>query len=136
MADETRPARYVYQIYVYAVCFVTILILLFTVASFAYAIVRIAAPGTTAKGGFGGFSFLGSFADSFGSGGGGERDRGLVQLTQSGILGIASGALFFVHWGWATRLQAAAERAERFRPSAPAKRKASRPRKPKATPSE
>lgn len=133
MPDEPRPARHVYQVYVYAVCFVTVLILLFTTAGFVYAIVRIAAPGTTAQAGPGGFSFFGAFANAFGSGFGseGERDRGIVQLVQSGILGIGAGALFYIHWGWANRLRSQDDRTERFRPPTPPPARKARARKPR-----
>lgn len=139
MPDELRPTRHVYQVYVYAVCFVTVLILLFTAASFVYAIVRIAAPGTTAQGGFGGLSFFRAFGDAFGSGfaSEGERDRGIVQLIQSGILGIGAGALFYVHWGWANRLRTEEDRASRYRkPEAPSKPRTRKPRPAPPPPSE
>jgi hypothetical protein len=119
----------VYTVYLYAVCLATVLVLLFSGASAVYAIVRIAAPGTTARGAFGGgaLSFLGSLRDAFGGGGSAERDRGIVQLVQSGVLAIGAGLIFAIHWRWADRVRSedraapAAKPSTRRKPSARAK---------------
>lgn len=104
MPDD-RPTRSIFQIYVYAVCLTTVLILLFSVASLIYAIVRIATPGTTGVSGFdlSALSIFGFGGSSAGSGA--ERDHGIVQLIQSLILGGVSAGLFSVHWRWANRLR-------------------------------
>jgi len=108
MPDEMRSSRYVYTIYLYAVCLAAVLVLLFSAASAIYAIVRIAAPGTTARGAFGGgvMSVIGSISEVFGHhGASSERDRGIVQLVHSGVLAIGAGLLFWFHWRWADNVR-------------------------------
>ena len=77
-----------YQAYLYAVCFVAVLIILVAGALAAFGIVRIAAPGAT---GYGGTSA--------------ERDGGIVQLVSSGILALAAYVLFLLHWRRASALR-------------------------------
>jgi hypothetical protein len=75
------PARRTYQVYLYAVCFVSILALLAAGALAAFGLFRIIAPGTTDIGG-GGF----------------ERDRGVSQFATNVFLALATSWIFVVHW--------------------------------------
>jgi hypothetical protein len=84
-----EPTRRSYQAYLYAVCFVAILIILVAGALATFGIVRIAAPGTT---GFEPASV--------------ERDDGIVQLATSGLLALAAYGLFQFHWRRASVLRA------------------------------
>jgi len=75
--------RRAYQIYLYAVCFVTVLVVLFTFSEAVYSLVRIIAPGTTGPGG---------------SLSGPERDQGVAGLIRNLILGGAALGIFAFHW--------------------------------------
>jgi hypothetical protein len=75
------PARRAYQVYVYVVCFVGVLIVLVAGSLAAFGLVRIIAPGTT---GFEGARF--------------ERDDGIRQLATNGFLAIAAAAILRWHW--------------------------------------
>lgn len=109
MADDRtreRPVRRAYHVYLYAVCLATVIVLLFSTASALFGVVRIAAPGTTSRAGTV-FGFGGPF---FGDDGvtvdaDAERDAGLVQLIESGILALVAGGLFALHWTRAERLR-------------------------------
>ncbi|MGH2571970.1 MAG: hypothetical protein ACRDGU_00500 [Actinomycetota bacterium] len=83
------PVRRSYQAYLYAVCFVAVLIILVGGALAIFGIVRIAAPGTT------GFEPANA-----------ERDAGIVQLASSGFLALAAYGLFLFHWRRASVLRA------------------------------
>ena len=76
------PARRAYQVYLYTVCFVSVLTLLVAGAVAAYGLVRIIAPGTT------GIGRLGSF----------ERDEGIRQFVTGAFLTLATSAIFRFHW--------------------------------------
>ena len=114
--------RRAYQIYLYAVCFVTILVVLFACADGIYSLVRIIAPGTTGAG----LS-------------GNERDVGVAGLVRNLILGGAAAAIFAFHWGKAVEARAELERAlapaepEPEVEDPPAPKPAARRRKPPAS---
>jgi hypothetical protein len=110
MPDE-RPGRRAFQIYLYAVCLVTVVVVLFSSASAVYALIRIAAPGTTAQGDDFGFEF--GFISEEGGGpvrGGdtadAERDRGVASLAENGIFALAAAAIFWWHWQQSVQLRA------------------------------
>jgi hypothetical protein len=112
MPDE-RPGRRAFQIYLYAVCLVTVVVVLFSSASAVYAIIRIAAPGTTAQGGDSGFAFptlVDEDARLIKSGGydtgDAERDRGIASLAENGIFALAAAAIFWWHWQQSVQLRA------------------------------
>jgi hypothetical protein len=84
-AFAAGPAGRTYLVYVYAVCFVAVLVILGAAVSAAYGVFRIAAPGYT---GFGGAGV--------------ERDAGIQQLISSLFLGGGSLAIFAYHWRRAT----------------------------------
>jgi len=75
------PTRRSYPAYLYAVCFVAVLIVLVAGALALFGAVRIAAPGAT---GFGPESA--------------ERDEGIAQLVSSGLLALVAYGLFLFHW--------------------------------------
>jgi hypothetical protein len=75
------PIRRSYQVYLYAVCFVAVLVTLVAGALAIFGLVRIVAPGAT---GFGSASA--------------ERRQGIVQLASSGLLALAAYVLFRIHW--------------------------------------
>jgi ABC-type nickel/cobalt efflux system permease component RcnA len=74
-------------VYLYAVCFVAVLVTLIAGALAIFGIVRIVAPGVT------GFSSASA-----------ERTQGIVQLVSTGVLAIAAYGLFRIHWRRAYRL--------------------------------
>ncbi|MEX0874427.1 MAG: hypothetical protein WD646_12700 [Actinomycetota bacterium] len=124
MPDE-RPGRRAFQIYLYAVCLVTVVVVLFSSASAVYALIRIAAPGTTAQGGDSGFAFptlVDEDAPLIRSGGfdtgDAERDRGIASLAENGIFALAAAAIFWWHWQQSVRLRAEIA-AESSKPAAP-----------------
>jgi len=128
MPDE-RPGRRAFQIYIYAVCLVTVVVVLFSAASAVYAIIRIAAPGTTAQGSEG-FSFPFGFVDEGGASVGSEsledaeRDRGIASLAENGIFSLLAAAIFLWHWDQGVKLRA--EIAAEQKGSSPPRRRASR----------
>ncbi len=91
MTDTDRA----YRIYLYAACLISVLLLLFASASALYAVVRIAVPATTAKA-TSSISLIGGSSGSAREDD--ERDRGLAQLIQSGILALVAGGVFAFHW--------------------------------------
>jgi hypothetical protein len=92
-------------VYLYAACLAAMIVLLFSIAQALFGVVRIAAPGTTWKSANVPFSFFG-FDSSGGSGDEDtERDRGIVQLIENGILAVVAGTVFAVHWSMAGRLR-------------------------------
>jgi chromate transport protein ChrA len=83
-----------FSTYMYAMCFVTLLLLVGAAIAAFYGLFRVVAPGTTG---------LGDPAI--------ERDGGIVQLVTAGTLALASLFVFRDHWGRTSRL---------VRPSVPA----------------
>lgn len=110
-APTDATVRRSYQIYLYAVCFVTVLVLVFASASAVYGLVRIAAPGTTVSGSTFGFSEFGGDERSLRMIEDVERDAGVAQLLQSGIIALAALAAFAWHWRRAQEVRAELERA-------------------------
>jgi hypothetical protein len=114
MTEQVRPevtVRRAYQVYLYAVCFVAVFILLFGAATSVYGLVKIAAPETT--GGFGGARV--SFGDEgFRTEVGGlreaERDRGLAQFLEGAIFAGLAFAVFRFHWQRSGQLRADLDR--------------------------
>jgi len=122
--EPARPdvtVRRAFQIYLYAVCFVTVIVVLFAGSQAIYALVRVAAPGTTApSSGAPHIILRGGESESFGlfgqsglvaSGRRTERNEGKLQLIQNGILLVLALGIFLFHWSRATALRAALERA-------------------------
>ena len=104
MANDSQPevvVRRAYQIYLYAVCFVTIVVVLFAAAEAVYGLVRIIIPGTT-----GGGTDFSTFR-----GAGSERDQGVAALIRNLILGGAAAAIFVFHWKRSGEARAELERA-------------------------
>lgn len=108
--------RRAYQVYLYVVCFVSVLVLLFAGARALFGVVRIALPEQTAA--EPGFFFEGTFP-------GGrlpgipepdpvdlERRRGVAELLENGILAGLAGGLFALHWRRAARVRAELEAGE------------------------
>ena len=137
MREPARPdvtVRRSFQIYLYAVCFVTVIVVLFAGSQAIYALVRVAAPGTTAPslgaprvtlrgGGSGSFGFTeSSRADADTTT---ERNEGKSQLIQNGILLALALGIFLFHWNRATALRAELERA-----TAPSEEAAMQPEPP------
>lgn len=115
MADPNAEVtvRRAYQVYLYAVCFVTVLVLLFASAQAIFGIVRIAAPGTTSGTRAGPAIFEpgpGREAFTFDPEEA-ERDRGVRELLQSGLLAIIAGVVFGIHWQLSVRLRRELEEA-------------------------
>lgn len=101
------PVRRAYQIYLYAVCFVAVIVLLFAGAQALFGIVRIAFPEQTAAehgyyipGDIGDEQFRSGF-DPIDQ----ERKQGVVDLIQNGIVAGLAGGLFAFHWRRARRLR-------------------------------
>jgi hypothetical protein len=82
------PIRRSYQVYLYAVCFVAVLVSLVAGALAIFGLVRIVAPGVT------GFDAASA-----------ERNEGIVQFASSGILALAAYGLFRLHWRRASTLR-------------------------------
>ena len=76
------PARRAYQVYLYAVCFVSVLTVMIAAVIAAFGLVRIIAPGTT----------------DIDLGHGFERDEGIKQFVIGAYLTIAASGLFVFHW--------------------------------------
>jgi hypothetical protein len=132
MPDE-RPGRRAFQIYLYAVCLVTVVVVLFSAASGVYAIIRIAAPGTTSQGGEG-FGFPGFISEDGGRFRGGdvndaERDRGIASLAENGIFALAAAAIFWWHWQQSVQLRAEIAAESAGSPAASPRRRTARPRR-------
>lgn len=98
------PVRRAYQIYLYAVCFVAVIVLLFAGAQALFGVVRLALPEqTAAEQGFfeqGAPEFQTSF-DPIEQ----ERRQGVAQLLENGIVAGLAGGLFAFHWRRAKRLR-------------------------------
>lgn len=106
------PVRRAYQIYLYAVCFVAVIVLLFSGAQGLFGVVRIVLPEQT------GVEY-GFYEQPVPLGEQGtvipedrifdpidqERKRGLVDLLQNGIVAGLAGGLFAFHWRRAKRLR-------------------------------
>lgn len=122
MREPARPdvtVRRAFQIYLYAVCFVTVIVVLFAGSQAIYALVRVAAPGTTAPSSGGPpFILRGGGNGSFGFEQSGraaadtttERNEGKLQLIQNGILLVLALGIFLFHWDRANALRAELER--------------------------
>jgi hypothetical protein len=97
MTDQVPQVtvRRAFQVYLYAVCFVTILIVLFTAAESVYSLVRIAAPGTT---GYGGLQAI-------------ERHAGTAALIRDLIFGAFALGVFMFHWNHARAVRSDLDRA-------------------------
>ncbi len=96
------PVRRSYQSYLYAVCFVGVVVLLAAGPSALYGLARVITPGTT------GFEVARDV----------ERNRGMTQLVTSGLLAAAAFGIFAFHWRHAGRLRPGVEAASS--PSEPA----------------
>lgn len=104
--------RRAYQIYLYAVCFVAVIVLLFAGSQALFGVVRIALPEQTA-------AEHGYYVEPVPAGEGGtlvsedrfgfdfdqERKRGVADLLQNGIVAGLAGGLFAFHWRRAKRLR-------------------------------
>jgi hypothetical protein len=102
------PVRRAYQIYLYAVCFVAVIVLLFAGAQALFGIVRVALPDqTAAQHGYfeTGAPELQTQFDPVDQ----ERKQGVVQLVENGIVAALAAGLFAFHWRRASRLRAELE---------------------------
>jgi hypothetical protein len=111
-SPAAAPVRRAYQIYLYAVCFVTVLVALFAAAESAYGLFRVIAPDTTAAEFGGPISFGEDESPQLvftGLRRSGERRRGTSQLIQWGLVGAAAGLVFRHHQRQATALRAELE---------------------------
>jgi hypothetical protein len=113
------PVRRAYQVYLYVVCFVSVLVLMFAGARALFGVVRIALPEQTAA--EPGFFFEGPFPGEPLPGEPGpfefdpadfERRRGVAELLENGILAGLAGGLFAFHWRRAARVRAELEAGE------------------------
>lgn len=98
------PVRRAYQIYLYAVCFVAVIVLLFAGAQALFGIVRIALPDQTAVQ----YGYFETGAPDFQTQFDPveqERKQGVVDLIQNGIVAGLAGGLFAFHWRRARRLR-------------------------------
>jgi hypothetical protein len=98
------PVRRTYQIYLYAVCFVSVIVLLFAGAQALFGVVRIVLPDQTAAQ----HGYFAPGAPEFEAGFDPieqERKQGVVQLVESGIITGLAGGLFAFHWLRARRLR-------------------------------
>lgn len=100
------PVRRAYQIYLYAVCFVAVIVLLFAGAQALFGVVRLALPEQTAAE----LGYYGPYPEEQGFGPGfdpidQERKRGVAQLLQNGIIAGLAAGLFSFHWRRARRLR-------------------------------
>jgi hypothetical protein len=118
-AGSEATVRRAFQIYLYAVCFVTIVVVLFAGSQAIYALVRVAAPATTAPssgesrlilrgGGSGPFDYPASGRSTADTRT--ERNEGKLQLIQNGILLVLALGIFLFHWTRASKLRAELER--------------------------
>lgn len=99
------PVRRAYQIYLYAVCFVAVIVLLFAGAQALFGVVRIALPEQTAsEHGFVDYIDGGEVPPVFDPVDQ-ERKQGIVDLIQNGIVAGLAAGLFVFHWRRASRLR-------------------------------
>jgi hypothetical protein len=113
------PVRRAYQVYLYVVCFVSVLVVLFAGARALFGVVRIVLPEQTAaepgvffEGPFPGEQLPGELGPVQFDPVDFERRRGVAELLENGILtGLAAG-LFVFHWRRAARLRAELEAGE------------------------
>lgn len=98
------PVRRAYQIYLYAVCFVAVIVLLFAGAQALFGVVRIVLPDQTAA--EHGYFAAGvpEFETAFDPTEQ-ERKQGVAQLLENGIVAGLAGGLFAFHWRRAKRLR-------------------------------
>jgi hypothetical protein len=103
------PVRRAYQVYLYAVCFVAVLVLLFAGAQALFGIVRIALPEQTlAEQGFIDVVDGPPEFDPIDQ----ERKRGVADLIRNGLVAGLAAGLFAFHWRQATRLRGELEAAD------------------------
>jgi hypothetical protein len=104
------PVRRVYQVYLYAVCLVAVLVFLFAASLALFGLVRVALPDQTAAEG----QFLpGPVPEEIVSTGSVdvERKQGLAQFLNNAILSGIAGLVFRLHWRRAGTLRAGLEEA-------------------------
>ena len=99
------PVRRSYLVYLYAVCLLSVLIVLYAGAAGLFGGVRILVPEQTvaeqgAVTGPGG-SPIEQPADAVEQ----ERRRGVADLAQNAVVSVLAGVVFAVHWRRATRLR-------------------------------
>jgi hypothetical protein len=88
---DVTPGRRTYQVYLHAVSFTAVAILIFASAAALYGIFRTAAPGYTSQ--------LASHTS--------ERDAGIAQLVSAGVLAVGAWIIFRYHWHRTTTLRGA-----------------------------
>lgn len=101
------PVRRTYQVYLYAVCFVAIIVFLIGAASGLFGLVRIAFPDQTAQdipSTFVSEEELSVFTPVEGATDP-ERRRGVVQFLENGILAGLAAGVFVYHWRQAGRIR-------------------------------
>jgi hypothetical protein len=98
------PVRRAYQIYLYSVCLVSVIVLLFAGAMALFGVVRIVLPGQT-------YAEQSYYVGVPGDGGPRfdpveyERRQGVVDLIRNGIVAGLAAGLFAFHWRRASRLR-------------------------------
>lgn len=118
-----RPVAKLYQVYLYTIALVTVLILVFSGARAVYGLVRVVVPGETAKQGPGfdmpfwsytiGDETEVVFPDPGERLRSAERRRGLAELGGGGIFAGIALLAFRLHWRRAGRLRVTFEAPER-----------------------
>jgi hypothetical protein len=105
MNDHQRPdvtVRRAYQIYLYSVCFVTIIVVLFAGGLAVYGLTKVLIPGALSEGGHNVI-----------------RKQGAAEMLQSGILAAVAFVIFIQHWRRAADVRAELERALLTPPPSP-----------------
>jgi hypothetical protein len=102
------PVRRAYQVYLYTVCFVAVLVFLFAASLALFGVVRIALPEQTGGTGIFAEGFEGSLTSGIEEG---EQRQGFAQLIENVILAGIAGLVFSLHWRRAGTLRASLEEA-------------------------
>jgi hypothetical protein len=89
------PVRRAYQVYLYTVCFVAVLVFLFAASLALFGVVRIAFPEQTGSTGVFGQGLGGSLTTGIEEA---EQKQGFAQLIENAILAGIAGLVFGLHW--------------------------------------
>ncbi len=100
--------RRAYQVYLYTVSFVAVLVFLFAAYLALFGVVRIAFPEQTGGAGVFGQEFGGTLTAGIEEG---EQKQGFAQLIENAILAGIAGLLFGLHWRRAGTLRDSLEEA-------------------------
>lgn len=89
------PVRRAYQVYLYTVCFVAVLVFLFAASLALFGVVRIAFPEQTGGAGFFEPGLGGSLTSGIEEA---EQRQGFAHLIENAILAGIAGLVFGLHW--------------------------------------